>query len=80
MCSFGNIFVTIISQQTITVNDSKQQTKRRVIIMTKRVADNVHLETKMGRIDQACKRYGLGRCTMQKFAREAGAVVKVGNR
>lgn len=35
-------------------------------------------EMKMGRIEQACQRYGLGRNTMRKFAEDAGAIVKVG--
>ncbi len=37
-----------------------------------------YVDSKMGRIDQACQRYGLGRNTMRKFAAEAGAVVKIG--
>lgn len=33
---------------------------------------------KMGKLDAACVRYGLGRNSIQKMAKEAGATVKVG--
>ena len=33
---------------------------------------------KSGRIEQACARYGLGRCTMRNLAKEASAEIKVG--
>lgn len=33
-----------------------------------------YVDSKMGRIDQACQRYGLGRNMMRKLAAEAGAV------
>lgn len=35
-------------------------------------------EPKTGRIEQACARYGLGRCTMRNVAEQAGAVIKIG--
>lgn len=35
-------------------------------------------ETKTGKLEQACMRYGLGRNTMRKVADEAGAVVRIG--
>lgn len=35
-------------------------------------------ETKTGKLEQACLRYGLGRNTMRKVADEAGAVVRIG--
>jgi hypothetical protein len=35
-------------------------------------------EMRTGKIEQACKRYGLGKNTMRKVADEAGAVVRIG--
>lgn len=33
---------------------------------------------KYGRVDDACRRYSLGRCTMRRLAADAGAVIHVG--
>lgn len=41
------------------------------------VCDNQDL-MKYGRVEDACKRYSLGRCTIRKLATDAGAVIHVG--
>lgn len=46
--------------------------------MAEKRMTNEYVEMKMGRIEQACQRYGLGRTTMRAFAQDAGAIVKVG--
>ena len=38
----------------------------------------VEVEPKSGRMEESCKRYGLGRSAMREAADKAGAVVKVG--
>ena len=35
-------------------------------------------ETRTGRIEQACNRYGVGKNTMRMLAKEANAVVRIG--
>lgn len=45
--------------------------------MKSRKKENEH-NAKLGRIENACARYSLGRTTMKKLAIEAGATVKVG--
>ena len=48
--------------------------------MKRRITNNEFgIESKAGRIEQACARYGVGRTTMRNIAKEAGAEVKVGN-
>lgn len=47
--------------------------------MKRRIINNeLGIESKAGRIEQACARYGVGKTTMRNIAREAGAEVKVG--
>lgn len=46
--------------------------------MRKRIQD-VTVETKTGRVPQACLRYNLGRCKMRKIAEDAGALIKIGS-
>ena len=47
--------------------------------MKRRITNNeLGIESKAERIEQACARYGVGRTTMRNIAREAGAEVKVG--
>lgn len=36
------------------------------------------VEAKTGRIEEACKRYGIGATTMRQIAKEAGAVIRIG--
>ena len=40
--------------------------------------NNMGIEVKTGRVDQACARYGVGRNTMRQIASQAGAVVRIG--
>ena len=40
--------------------------------------ERVETGQKCGRIDEACKRYGLGESSMRRLADEIGAVVRVG--
>ena len=37
-------------------------------------------EPKLVKIEEACRRYSLGRNTMRKVAKESGSVVRVGKR
>ncbi len=46
-------------------------------MIKRKMCENPEL-IKYGRIDDACRRYSLGRCTMRRLAGEAGAVVHVG--
>ena len=47
--------------------------------MPKRIVENdLGINAKTGRIEQACARYGVGRSTMRNIAKEAGAGVKIG--
>lgn len=47
--------------------------------MKRRITNNEFgIESKAGRIEQACARQGVGRTTMRNIAKEAGAEVKVG--
>lgn len=47
--------------------------------MKKRIVKNEFgIDTKTGRIEQACARYGVGRSTMRNIAKEAGAEIKIG--
>ena len=47
--------------------------------MKRRITNNEFgIESKAGRIEQACARYGVGRTTMRNIAKEAGAEIKVG--
>ena len=49
--------------------------------MKRRITNNEFgIESKAGRIEQACARYGVGRTTMRNIAKEAGAEIKVGKR
>lgn len=55
--------------------------KRRkgIKFMQKRIVKNdLEINAKTGRIEQACARYGVGRSTMRNIAKEAGAEVKIG--
>jgi hypothetical protein len=38
----------------------------------------VSVGVKCGKLDEACKRYGLGRSAMRETARTAGAIVHIG--
>lgn len=40
--------------------------------------NNMGVEIKTGRVDQACARYGVGRNTMRQIAEQAGAVIRIG--
>lgn len=40
--------------------------------------NNMGVEIKTGRVDQACARYGVGRNTMRQIADQAGAVIRIG--
>ena len=40
--------------------------------------NNMGVEVKTGRIEQACARYGVGRNTMRQIAEQAGAVIRIG--
>ena len=42
------------------------------------VKNDLEINAKTGRIEQACARYGVGRSTMRNIAKEAGAEVKIG--
>lgn len=43
-----------------------------------RKMERVSPEVKTGRIEQACKRYGIGKSSMRQVAEDAGAVIRVG--
>ena len=56
-------------------------TKRQkgIKFMQKRIVKNdLEINAKTGRIEQACARYGVGRSTMRNIAKKAGAEVKIG--
>lgn len=40
--------------------------------------EELGIDVKTGRIEQACARYGVGRNTMRQIAEQAGAVVRIG--
>ena len=42
------------------------------------VREELKIDAKTGRIEQACARYGVGRNTMRQIAEQAGAVVRIG--
>ncbi len=42
------------------------------------IREKLGVDTKSGRLEQACARYGVGRNTMRRIAEEAGAVIHIG--
>jgi len=47
--------------------------------MKKRLDRNdIGMEVRSGRMEQACARYGVGRNTMRSIAEQSGAVIRIG--